>query len=164
VADPKRLVILKRITSHLADEITLANGYQHDLGGTPARVSRGRAVFGANTPLPHVTILENLNPDTDSRSPAGNPNLRINTWQLLVQGWVSDDEENPTDPAYLLAADVQKALAKLVPGRVDGMLIKMSFEAPVVRPPDEVSSRAYFWLRLRLELVDDSADPYRLTN
>jgi len=33
-------------------------------------------------------------------------------WQLIVQGFVDDDHANPSDPAHVLAADCQKALAK----------------------------------------------------
>jgi hypothetical protein len=108
-------------------------------------------------------LLEALNPDTDSRPSEGNRSIKVNTWHMLVQGWVEDDEDNPTDPAYLLAADVQKSLAKLVPSLVNGLVVDLSFEAPVCRPPDDVSSRAYFWLRLTMKIKDDSADPYRLT-
>jgi hypothetical protein len=158
VADSKRLVVLKALTSHLLADLTVANGYQHDLAGC----YRGRTFFSENTALPCVALVEALNPDTDSRPPSGNYAVKVNTWHVLVQGWVVDDEENPTDPAYLLAADVQKSLAKLVPGRIDRLVEEISFEAPVCRPPDDVSSRAYFWLRLTLKIKDNSADPYRL--
>jgi hypothetical protein len=29
-----------------------------------------------------------------------------------------------------------------------------------VRPPDEVSAKAYFWLLIVLEIVEDVTDPY----
>lgn len=159
MADPKRLVVLKAITNHLLSDLTIANGYQHDLAG----VWRGRNVISDNSPLPCLALLEALNPDTDSRPSEGNRAVKVNVWHLLVQGWVADDEENPTDPAYLLAADVQKSLAKLVPTLIGGLVVDLSFEAAVCRPPDDVSSRAYFWLRLTMKIKDDSADPYRLT-
>ena len=159
MADPKRLVVLKAITAHQLADLTVANGYQHDLAG----VWRGRNVISDGTALPCVALIEALNPDTDSRPPSGNHAIKVNVWHMLVQGWVADDEENPTDPAYLLAADVQKSLAKLVPGRIAGYVEELSFEAPVCRPPDDVSSRAYFWLRLTMKIKDDSANPYRLS-
>jgi hypothetical protein len=166
VADPKRLLTLKTITEWLANEVSIANGYEHDLGGNqPRRVYRGRSVFSDSQPLPCIALLEGLNPDTDARPPNAAQDIQINKWHLLVQGWVIDDEENPTDPAYRLAADVQKALAKLMPTLTQpgGPVINAYLEAPVVRPPDDVSSRAYFWLRFVLTVKDNSRDPYLLT-
>ena len=76
----------------------------------------------------------------------------------------------PTDPAHLLLAEVKKVLAKerlkmdwdkpeqgiLGLGR---NVIALYIEPGVVRPADELSSKAYFWLTLRLDIVEDLADP-----
>ena len=48
MADPKRLVVLKAISAHLLADLTVANGYQHDLAG----VWRGRNVISDGTALP----------------------------------------------------------------------------------------------------------------
>lgn len=174
--DSKKLRILKRLTEHLKSEIVPANGYQHDLS-EPGHVIRGRLFIGPDDPLPQVSLLDNLDPDRFPRL-AGEDD-RINAphgkeaWILLVQGWVEDDKENPTDPAFNLLADVRKALAKILqgtdpmsgrqphPNYMLGDLIEgMTMEPGVCRPPDSISNRAYFWMRVTLEFVEDQNDPY----
>ena len=61
--------------------------------------------------------------------------------------------------------DVKKALGKLIDRRnqtgiFDGLANTLSIEPGVVRPPDEQSERAYFWMRIRLEVVEMVGDPY----
>ena len=57
MADPKRLVVLKALCSHLEAQVRTTNGFQHDLQG---RVFRGRSVFGQDDPLPMVSVLSAL--------------------------------------------------------------------------------------------------------
>lgn len=112
MADSKKLTTLKALCAFLAAEVSVANGYKHDLAGA---VFRGRMFSTNNDPLPMVTLLENLDPDRYPRQ-AGGENQHVVTnedWVLLVQGWAIDDKENPCDTAYELMADVRKALAKL---------------------------------------------------
>lgn len=168
---PIRLGVMQVITDFLATEVCPDNGYHNDLRGTgeQQRVFRGRAEYFNSDPLPCVSVLEGLNPDVDAKSPqqdrpsVGGSWKQSNLWVLLVQGWVDDDRTNPTDPAYYLAADVQRALAKLAATRIGGVVESVRMEAPVVRPPDqEVSSKAYFWMRYVVRIVDDLAKPYPL--
>lgn len=176
----KRLACLRALTSHLADEITIENGYNHDLTG---KVFRGRMYFsGADVedggdPLPMVSILESPNPDRFPNRAGDEDGVWIDqrdNWTLLVQGWVEDDKENPTDPAYELMADVKKALGLLIrerspqegfggvhPNYMLGNLIAgLSYESGTVRPPDEQSDKAFFWMRVILEFVESVDDPY----
>lgn len=166
MADPKRLVILKQITT-LLEGITPANGYQHDLTG---RVHRGRTSFAAETEIPCVNILEPLNPDRDPVVTDGGA-LQSEQWVLLIQGWANDDEDHPTDPAHLLMADVKKRLAVMAKDTypthnplymLGGNIAGLYIEPGTVRPPDESSARAYFYLRLVLKITEQLDDPYAL--
>lgn len=177
MADSKRLAALKALTNHIETEITVTNGYQHTLTGA---VYRGRSTFDDDDPLPCVSVLENLNPDRFPREAGGDDNVRapvqLDQWILLVQGWVVDDKKNPADPAHLLLADVKKALAKLKRGGhpltgegqhanylLGGLIVGITVEPGIVRPPDQTSAKAYFWMRVILKFVEDINDPYDLS-
>lgn len=176
MSDPFKLRVLKALTECLK-EITPANGYASNLadfnpgdGVMTARIYRGRAWFGDNDPLPMVSILEGVDPAFE----VGEPHLKAESagydWPILIQGWVTDDRANPTDPAYVLLDDVRKRLLRekirKLPGshsqpdpfglggtknRVNGLLVGPG----VVRPADDVSSTAWFWLTLNLRIVDN---------
>lgn len=163
--DPYRLRVQKAISAVLK-EITPANGYQHDLSNA---VFRGRNIFGESDPLPMVSILEApIQPDAP-RLPDGGA-TQNGPWELVIQGFVDDDKRNPTDPAHRLLADVKKRLAQeckaYVPGGgyktfgMEGKLGKLTIGTGVVRPPDEISSKAYFWLTINLQLFEAMDDPY----
>ena len=174
MADPFRLRVLKALTEHL-QRITPANGYSSDLsnftaadGLTSPRVFRGRDSFGENDELPFVSILEDFRPDEQK---VGGPGATegAGQWRLLIQGFVKDDRTNPTDPAYTLAADVVKALVLIRKDRYNILGLgnsmpcvnKLSFKQPVVRPADgEVSSTAFFFITLNLELVENLENPF----
>lgn len=164
MSDPLRLRVLKALTTAL-EEITVANGYAYTLTG---KVFRGRDQFGESDPVPMVAILEAI-----EQSPAKMADMRpasgvSNTpWDLLIQGFVDDDPTNPSDPAHVLMADVKKRLAQeRVRERqrdilgMGGRVTELLMSPGVVRPPDEVSAKAYFWLRLHLNIVENLGDPY----
>ena len=172
--DSKRLATLKALTDLLVTEIRPENGYNHNLDGA---VFRGRMWFDEDDPLPMVSILESPNPDRFPRRAGESDGDRVvqrDEWTLLVQGWAQDDKENPTDPAYELMADVKKALALLNKRtspefgdfgahpnfRLGGLIIGLEYEAGTVRPPDEQSSKAFFWMRVILKFVENVDDPY----
>jgi hypothetical protein len=54
----------------------------------------------------------------------------------------------------------------LAMNKIDGIfglgnfVIGMRIGSGVVRPPDEISAKAYFWLTITLDMVEDLADPY----
>jgi hypothetical protein len=167
VIDSLRLTILKDLTA-LLQGITLANGYQHDLSTS---VFRGRMSFSDDTALPCVSILEPLNPDREPLVTDQGMRQKDN-WVLLIQGWVEDDHENPTDPAHLLMADVKKRLALAmqtdlshIPNplyMLGGKVVGVYVEPGTVRPADENSVRAFFFLRIVLQVVEHLDDPYLL--
>jgi hypothetical protein len=175
--DDRRLTVLKRLTAHLESEVSVENGYQHDLEGA---VFRGILDFSDNDELPSVSILENLNPDRFPRRVGDNDGVdggvSHEKWILLVQGWAVDDKENPTDPAYPLMADVKKALSLInkgphpqtgVPGHANyqlgGLIGGIEMEPGTVRPPDSNSTKAYFYMRIIVRMHENPRDPYDLS-
>jgi len=179
---PFRLRVQNAIVASLQQNIAGAD-YNFTL---TTNVFRGRNKFGSGDPIPLVSILEPPIPDTPVPVPAevahGN-----NTWPLLIQGFVDDDEENPTDPGHMLLADVKKRLAiekerqsagrpigknrnpfNMGEWRDDGTQLKsnyveaiVSIGQGVVRPPDEgVSDKAYFWLTVVLKIQEDIGNPF----
>lgn len=136
-----------------------------DVGG---RVFRGRAIFGENDPIPMLSILEDPRAFDMVHGPGGSE-ITDGDWPLIVQGFVDDDFENPTDPAHWLMADVKRVLAAarkesgnlLGQGAKAPMVDKIAFGAGVVRPPDnEVSTKAYFLLPVILSVVEDHENPF----
>lgn len=160
--DSYRLTVLKKLSAHLR-KITPANGYEFDLS---ANVFRGRASYGEGDPVPLISILES--PRSDMGSFAGeDESERSEKWSLLIQGWAHDDVDNPTDPAYALMDAVERQLFRLVKiSNLTGdavypdeyMLERsiggISILPGVVRPPmEQVSSKAFFYLPVRVTLV-----------
>lgn len=164
MSDPFRLQVLKALTAAF-EEITPANGYAHDLSG---KVFRGRTSFGEDDPIPMVCILEAIEqeqPGTVSMPNAAG--MSNGPWVLLIQGFVDDDPQNPTDPAHILMADVKKRLAAERPRErqhnilgMGGRVHELKISPGVVRPPDDISGKAYFWLRITLGMVENLSDPY----
>lgn len=136
-------------------------------------VFRGREYFGDTDPLPMVSVLEHPRALEGLLAGDGGQD-QVVEWDLLIQGFVKDDKENPTDPADQLSAQVIAALAaqsqrKLPDGgrNLFGLgwkmpcVQKMAIGSPIVRPADGVnSSQAFFWLTLSLTLVEDPKNPY----
>lgn len=185
MSDSKRLACMKALTTYLRTEITIANGYKHDLSDIDAnthRVVRGRDLWDDDDPVPALSILESPNPDrfpSRAGKEENNESDQKDNWIIYIQGWVPDDKANPTDPAYELMADVKKALAKLValngetgspkypapfPHLLDGLITELDYEPGTVRPPgpETQSSKAFFWMRVILGFVEDFFDPYNL--
>lgn len=164
MADPLKLQILKAMTSSL-ETISVTGGYRHDLEGS---VFRGRNRFDDNDPLPMVSLLEAPVPMDKLAVPPGSQN-DSGGWELLIQGFSVDDDENPTDPAHLLMADVKRALVLEMnkssgaykttgPFGLGKFIRTMYIGQGVVRPPEEyVSAKAYFWLGVRLGIVENLA-------
>ena len=156
MADTKRLQVLKALTTLLET----VPGVQ--------LVSRGRTTFGDRDPLPRVTIVEALNPDREMQ-PAGDRPQQMDGWVLLLLGHAPDDRDHPTDPAHNLMGEVKKVLARIAdraPGNSDymlgGLVTRIDIEPGTVRPPDDLSMLAYFYLRVRLTVVERLFDPFSL--
>lgn len=164
---PLRIRILKKFTEVLERAIFQ---YPYPSNGDPVpltgKVFRGRVVFGDKDPLPMLSILEV--PIPLDQVPAPPDSTASNgRWELLVQGFVEDDFKNPTDPGHWLMAQVKKVIAEERKKNSDFAIFDMGKHviniwvgAGVVRPPDEISAKAYFWLNVTLELVEDLADPF----
>lgn len=181
MADSFKLKALKAVTAALK-EIIPANGYEHDLadfdpgdGVMTARVYRGRAWFGENDPIPLVCILERPDPDGAelvAEPPVDTPVAEYD-WDLLIQGFVQDDPENPTDPAYTLLAECRQCLIQERKRKINGddpdpfglglgknRIVDVRVLPGVVRPADDVSAKAWFFFTLRLRIIDNASDPF----
>lgn len=175
-----------RVLTALTDamrEITPANGYTSDLsdfndtdGAPMRRCYRGRAFFGENDPLPMVAVLERPDPADELADPPVESTTGAYEWNLIVQGFVEDDKDDPTDDVYVLLADIrfrlgQERARKDDDGRLPNPLgfggkrkrnrvEEISFGSGVVRPADEVSAKAYFWLGVTLKIIEDPLSPF----
>lgn len=185
--DPFRLRVMKVLTeiiesvqpSDSNSATTASEGlpqYRNNLAGA---VFRGRNMFGTNDPVPMVAILETPIA-LDQIEPPEEAPKSTGLWDISIQGFCQDDKRNPTDPAYVLAADVIMALAyaKTQPARdrartgkaspLLGILapngnpaiLDLRIGSPVCRPPDDISGKSYFWLQITLELAEDLENPY----
>lgn len=162
--DPFRLRLLKNLTAIL--EMVAVPG---DAAIGPGHVFRGRALYGASDPLPLISILEAPAPLDQIPAPEGST-ASSGPWELVIQGWTKDDKDNPTDPAHVLMAAVKKVLAaerkKAAPRNgnnalgMAGKVTKIEVGPGVVRPPDDVSDKAYFWLNILVTMAEDLDDPY----
>lgn len=157
MSDPTDLKVLKAFTASL-EGITVADGYGHDMA---QKVFRGRMLFTDEDPIPMVSINQMPQIPEEAQVPKGTSVTRI-VMPLIVQGFVLDDYQNPTDPAFLLLHDVRRRLAwerKRDEGfNVFGLgpLVEMRVGQGVVRSPDaDVSDRAFFWLPVTLEFAEE---------
>lgn len=176
MTEPFKLVALYGLTNALK-EITPANGYVNDMadfddgGVTQERVFRGRAWFGESDPIPMLSILEGANPFDIVVEPPETGATAEYDWLLTVQGFINDDPTHPTDPAYRLLRDVRRRLAvekrRILPGTrsqpdpfglgnsaAPNKIISLSFGPGIVRPSDDVSAKAWFWLSVTLRIID----------
>ncbi len=165
-----RLRILQALTTLLEGTDAQGFGVLNEDGTAlvdfTGKVYRGRTIFGDNDPIPMLSILEVPIP-LDQVVPPPDSSYSNGSWELLIQGFAKDDPVNPTDPAHVLMAAVKKRLAVEKKRNLDfdilglGTFIRnMNIGAGVVRPPDEVSAKAYFWLNLTLDIVEDLANPF----
>ena len=160
--DTFRLRVLKALSTAL-EEISMADGYQHDLAG---KAVRGRLTLTKDDPdLPVLAINEKpVFPENLEAQTSGQSQTKL---ELLIQGFCVEDLENPTDPAYPFLGDVQKRLA-LEKTRADGFdilgfgerITAIHIGQGVVRPPDGlVSDTAFFWLPVTLIFAENRSDP-----
>lgn len=175
----KKLDVMRRLCEHL-EGITRANGYEFDLAPTTdaagvvtRRVYRGRAVFGDDTPIPCLSILEGPIPDREPVAVDMEQVVQSQDWVIFVQGWTDTVENFPTDACYQLMAAVQRRLAEIISLRASGLpafpalykfgdaIVSLGIGPGVVRPPqDQVSSRAFFYLPVVIRLSVDVSQPF----
>jgi hypothetical protein len=170
---------MKALTAHLETEVSIANGYKHDLAGC---VFRGIMRFGDETPPPRVAILEERDADRFPKRVGNDDGISVgqqeDKWFLSIVGHVEDDKLHPTDNAYELMADVKKALSKLNQDdhpeagitrhpnyMLGGLICGITMEPGTVRPTEEQdSSYGVFWLRAIVAFVEKLEDPYNWSN
>lgn len=173
IIPPFRLKIIIAICD-IIKTITPGNGYQMDLADEPhdvKHVVRGKLFLGDDEPNYIVSVLEPPTAVEPQKSGVDNQK-RANEWDILIQGWAKNDDDNePGDLAYVLAADVMKALSAEVkktqtgrPGAPNmlGMgskITEMRIGTPVTRPTEDVTDYAVFYLILTLKIVEDMASP-----
>lgn len=164
---PFRLEVLHRLTKVL-ESINPTNTpyWAIDMNN---KVFRGRILFGEETPVPFLAILEPPVPVDQQLSPPGSDSTS-GFWDLMIQGFVEDDKDNPTDPAHILSAAVRHVLAKhreddqrlfgyFDMGSRDNVVEEIIIGEPKVRPSDDTSAKAYFWLPVTLKVVETLVDP-----
>lgn len=184
--EPFRQRVLTAITNTLKT-ITPDNGYKNNLADDllptadhPTRVFRGRAWFGDNDPIPMLSVLEAPDEADDFLDEPFDGKQEGGEWRLLVQGFVNDDPFNPTDPAYRLLADVRRRLLAerrrkhptarnqsdpfgmgVVNANASGnAVLDLTVGKGAVRPADDVSAKAYFWLVLTIKMIENGDKPY----
>jgi hypothetical protein len=172
--ESRKKAVMRWLAEYLAGEVTTANGYLHDLTteDDEGKVYRGRTTFGEEVEPPFLSILEAPRP-LDPNSGGDSKVERRSKWPLLLQGFATDDRLNPTDPAYDLAADVERAMAKLMEKDNEGYpkypdvyqmgpwKIEVTLQEAIVRAPDpDISDTAFFYLPVFLDVVTDLRKPY----
>ena len=179
--EPFKLRVLRALTDAIKD-VTPANGYGFDLsdfdpgdGAMMERVFRGRPWFGDSDPIPMVSVLEPVEEADYLFTVPSDDASGSYEWPLLVQGFVNDDPVHPTDPAYRLMRDVRRRLVREKKRRKPGMnttdpLGTSQFGLPgcrvtdlrvstgKVRPADDVSAKAYFWMVVTLTVTEDAEE------
>lgn len=175
IEKPFRLSILIALTDLLRD-VTRGDGYQFDLTDTPEgekRVVRGRLFLGDSEPDCMISLLEPPNA-VEAIPNRGSDNIkRVTEWDILVQGWARDDNDNEDcDLAYALAADVHRKLATVLqarqrgrPGAMDILgfgpkITSFKIGSPVIRPSEEVSGYGQFYTILTMQIVEDIGNPF----
>ncbi|WP_242137020.1 hypothetical protein [Sphingomonas sp. TREG-RG-20F-R18-01] len=178
MTEPFKLRVLYALTDVLKT-ITPAAGYTFDMsdvdrgdGVSVPRVYRGRLWFGDDDPIPMISVVEGVAPGELVEEPPEDTPTAEYDWNLLIQGFVDDDPQHPTDPAYRLMADVRRRLVlerrrtvgmgdKAILGFSGGAnnILDLRIRPGVVRPADDVSAKAYFWCNLILRITDNAAKP-----
>ena len=159
---PFRLRVLKGLTA-VMERVNPDNGFHHDLRG---KVFRGRIRYDQNDPIPMVSILEAAIPQETNGSGGGSTGS-TGEWELLIQGFAEDDRLNPTDPAHHLMAEVKAVFAQdkqkdnghNIAG-MGGRVMAMSIGQGTVRPAEDPTTEAFFWLTLTLRVGELLDQPY----
>lgn len=163
---PIRLRILIALVDYLKG-ITPAGGYDYDL--TDA-VYRGINLIGSDRKArPMLSVIEAPTPDVALFTGEW-ADFRRDNWTILIQGIVREDKTNPSDEAYIVADVVTKRLGRLIGTKADGsgryvdpenhllggLITSLEIAPPVVRNPDDkISLNAFFYLPIRVGVVDD---------
>lgn len=175
MAESKQLRILYALMGHMGGinptNVDPATEAAYDVS-LEDKIFIGKAVFGKEVEYPAVAILEK--PVPEELIPANvERTVRKEYWTLLLQGFVEDGDPHTTVPAYDLKAKVEMRLAQIVSldnkgdpthpaiHLLGGLIAGMTIAQGVVRPPTpNVSSTAFFYLPLVIEMKTDVTNPY----
>lgn len=164
------LQVEKAITKHLQDNV--AGGFD-----VSQSVFRGRDRISKGEPVPMISILQASDIDDTSNSVGDGDVIRSDSKMYLIQGFCAKgDIANPTDLIHGLLAECKKVLNSINDMDSPFYLLKsynsvnigkglvggIEISSGLVRPPDqEISStNAFFWLPVRLQLLEDLSNPY----
>ena len=169
--DSKQLTIMKRLTAQL-QTITPANGYDYDLS---ASVYRGKGTFGSDDAPPFLNIMETLRPDARPDFGGTEQLIRVERWELFIQGFAVQDDTNPTDNLYQLKAATEFCLSQLVVCTPEGSPVypaayrlgrivnAITIGPGIVRASTPVQGgTTAFYLPLVISYGINMADPYSL--
>lgn len=163
----KRFKLIDTLSKHLGG-VNPENDYYYDVKD---KVFYGRAIFGSESIVPFLSILEPAKPA--DLAAAGEDKTRRNVrMDLMVQGFVPDDKVNPLRPAYEMMAEVELRLSELIStteGRPDfkdsyrlaNLANDVLIGQGVARPPTEkVSPTAFFYIPLTVVFTHDLKQPF----
>lgn len=172
-SEPFRLRFMIALTGAL-EEIDSSDGYVNDMDG---KVFRGRRLYGSGDPLPMLSLIEDTKLFERLNGPDGLA-VGVGDWRVIVQGFVEDDPQNPSDPAYRLASDTVRRLAEIrqahaeaqrtqngvsmlgIGSKAEGnMVTDMTIGSPVLLLADEVSDKAGFGLPIVFKTVENLTNP-----
>lgn len=177
--DPFRLRVQKKVCDQIKT-VTPDNGYNHDLSDyldeddatiTKERVFRGVERFDDEIhPRPMVAVIEHPR-NTDLLLSGSGGGDSVGKYQLMVQGFVVDNDLHPTDAAHKLCAEVVQALVKarvqydmFGMGDREPMIETFAIGQPVVRQAvhddQVVIDCAWFAFPLTLTLIEDLENPF----
>jgi hypothetical protein len=176
ISAPFRLRVQQALSAELATisrVISADTGpYAYDLSQA---VFRGRMQFGDNDPATMLSIFEDPKQLNDDEAVQEQNSASKTNYDLTIMGFIPDDPENPTDPAHYLLADTKAKLyairdAGSGTGRHNSILgfgpkkpciDEMYVGSGVVRPPErQISDSAWFFLPVRLCLVEDGGNAF----
>lgn len=176
MAEPADLIpteqqIIDTLIAHLAG-LKPADGkpYTYDMTG---KVFFGRAVFGAETEVPFLSILEGQKPnDVVGAGESTGKVIRNPAWDLMVQGFVEKSEPDPLKPARRLLAEVYHRLSDIILERegrpvhqgiyrLANRVTDFQIGQGICQPAKEkVSPTAFFYLPLRVRYKLDLSNPF----
>jgi hypothetical protein len=158
---PMQVRVLEALQVKL-ESITKGDCYSYTLKG---HVHIGRTLFDEQDPLPIVSILEVPLPAEQRAVPRGAAGVS-GPWEMFIQGWVTEPNRTAkfmTRQAYYLKNDIIQCLTSERQKFNDLMnsapilgireITDIQVDRGVVRPDDERSSTALFWVPLTIGLA-----------
>ena len=175
MTDCVQLVIMKALTTHLEAINNIPVYNSGTLASLAGKVYRGRTVFSASDEGPFLSILEAKKPDDLKVPEAGSDYVtRYEPWHLLLQGFMPDDPNNPTDGLYNFKALVENRLALIVAEdqrtgqvidpvsyRLGGLIADLRYAPGVVRAASQTTGQVEsFFLPVVLFFAINLADTF----